>query len=390
MRRKSGVTAFLLLTAFVAPAGAQSDTSRQYIADDEIPYALLDRPSRFMIGWPSGALYEGDLMVPIHLFARTQALRSIANQNRPYRSSGCSLGQRVHGLQPAADSSPENPAGWTATGCSLAIIPHVQLRQLSGLSAPVRNPSFNPALEFTWYRIAVSNNTNARRMSPEEDRGLLFGWQFRLAHYSNGQSNCLFSSQHVDAAGNCVPAAKTTDVVNTANGDFSTHYVEVGVVLGSIGFAHDDARVLDGDVEYIALSERYHPPGLDRWGGMSDDLALVYGRFETVGHAELRRRYSMGNALGPAFRYQQQLSLILDGDYAAQRPSQLGSFNSSVALALTFPGLYGFGFVARRVSGWDYYNSGFENALSNGRAGVAFGIILQHSGITRFSDPWPK
>ena len=52
--------------------------------------------------------------------------------------------------------------------------------------------------------------------------------------------------------------------------------------------------------------------------------------------------------------------------------------------ALVFPGLYGFGAVARYAWGWDYYHIAFTKEVPR-RLGV--GIALRHALATRFDEP---
>ena len=230
-------------------------------SNDDAAFTLLDRPTHFAIAWPQNAMYEADLMIPVHLFSRTAALRSWINQDVTHRSSDCMFTHRQPRLRArrAGDSAPSTK--WVATGCTLKLIPHFTIRQLTSESSPVRTPTFNPGLEFNWYALRTTSRVPRDTLDPHS-HPWLFAVHGRVAHYSNGQSGCLFAVQQRAADGDeCRPAGGPDEPLNTNDGSFSTHYGELGLTIGRLGFSERKMVWRDNELSTVSLAARHYPGG---------------------------------------------------------------------------------------------------------------------------------
>ena len=379
---------FVLGIALALPSDARSQqpTSVQRTLDsvsarrasDQYPFTLLARPSRFAAAWPDGALYEGDMHVPVYLYSRTSALRSFLLQDVPRRWSGCF----PWAAPPESAATRRTPSGrqarWVATGCTFNFVPHFVIRQLSSESSPVETPSFNPGVEFTWLRL--SSALNRPGVAPDIGKlALLFAVHGRIAHYSNGQSGCFYTQFAKDSTNTCVRIAPGPDSPNLKDGDFSTHYAEIGVTHGWLGFSHEgfDERLLTGSVE-----ARWYPRVC--CGGMDDQLAKLYSRSALLGRIEGRLRYE--NRLMPSWlRHREAVTVSIEAECAERRPSGSDRCRTMTEGAVSAPGLYGLGVFARYATGWDYYNIGFLRRIPKR---PAVGMFLQHAAPVFFAEPW--
>ena len=363
------------ILAHLATSTATAQRTDRGLADPT-PYALLDQPSYFLAAWPRGALYEADVMLPANLYSRTLALRAFASQDVPIRSSGCLL---PRGMKARDDLSR------TATGCTLKLVPHFVLRQLAGGSTPVRTPTFNPFIEVTWY--ILSGVADAATSTPSLDDPInIVAVQARLGHYSNGQAGCLFAGQSEDSDGNCTPAATLADSLNRVDGSFAATYAELGLTYGTLTISREATEKV---LATGTVTVRVYPGGwVAEAGGMGAELAQFYGRYTISARGDVRRRYIV--PLG-ALSHRQVFNIVAAGECAPARLPPYSDCRGSAEMSIAFPGMYGLGFVARYVTGWDYYNVGFRDALKNPRHGAPiFGMILQHAAPTRFDIPWRR
>ena len=194
-------------------------TARQF---ENVPFAPLVRPTQFWVGWPRGAYFEADPQIPLFLKSRTSQLRSVKD----------SLA-KGHG-----------------TGYTVIMLPHLVFRQsASGTvrSAPVLTPTFNPVVELSFFRLSTEPRGKRSWFYPSiattSRTGELWTAQLRLAHYSNGQSGCLYASQSLQSpSSTCTPRVQPGAPLNTIDGSFSSHYVESTISKSWILFDRDYAE----------------------------------------------------------------------------------------------------------------------------------------------------
>jgi hypothetical protein len=376
MKRLTKACGTALLSLFIpichASSQAFADSSR--FPNDSIPFAPLTHPSYFWAGWPQDAWYEGDVNIPVHLWSRTAALKypdHVKADN--YDCWPNWIGNVVRRAEQALLPSP-GAQRLRATGCTLTFVPHFVLRQLSGGSAPVQTPTFNPAFEWTRYTLYLEDSASvtARRSvrAGAWRTASLTGLHVRFGHYSNGQSGCLYENQ---APGSCAILPGIPETLNRTDGSFSTHYVEPALTLARLRF---DSTGHERRLASITLAVRHNPGNLADVGGMSDELARTYGRQSVSASSVIRWRAERSRLL----RVRTVTNVLLEGECAVERPEPYDTCRGSAGLSLSFPGMYGFGFAARYVGGWDYYNVGYGEQLRNpGRWRPMFGIVLDHS-----------
>lgn len=370
MTRPSHAHRVLLFAASVA-LGACAHVPRS--ANDAVPFAPLARPSHFWVKWPHGAMYEGDVNIPVPLFSRTRLLTN--PEHELAGKLGCPntpLGTAVRALAQTSgsDSQPEIHA----TGCTITFTPHFVIRQLSGGSAPVQTPTFNPGLEYTRFDLRLEDS--ARAVARHTARGgpvrtaTLSASHFRFAHYSNGQSGCLYTNQMGES---CSTDPTQPERLNTVDGSFSTHYLETGI---SIGRVHYDADGAERRVTAGTTALRWNFPGFADEGGMSPELARNYGRWSVSGGLSTRIRSGKSWLFG----WRMVTTLSVEGECAFQRPDAYQPCRVSGGGALTFPAVHGAGVALRWVDGWDYYNVGFGDRMRNsGGWRPMLGIVIDHS-----------
>jgi len=200
----------------------------------------------------------------------------------------------------------------------------------------------------------------------------------RVAHYSNGQSGCFYQQFEPAPDSGCVRRRPPPDELNTRDGSFSTHYLEVGATYGKLGFA---SYGFDNTLTTTSLAVRWYPPV--GGGGMDDELANLYSRFSLFADFKTRMNYTVLSRT--RFRHRHELTALVEGECAQQRPSPADQCRATAELAMTFPALYGFGVFTRYAVGWDYYNIAFLNRLPHK---PAVGIFLQHASPTFFGERW--
>lgn len=380
MLRPAAVLALLLVPAMRATAQrpaviqARIDSAITRNAADESPFTLLARPSRFALGWPDGAMYEGDINVPVYLFSRTAALRSFLEQKAHRRWSKCFPWAKEPDTLPQL---PNKRPMWIATGCTINFVPHFVIRQLSSESSPVQTPTFNPAFDYTWYKLSDHGQPN-QQLPDIEGYSMLRAAHVRLGHYSNGQSGCLFANQAKQ--GNvCVADPAQPDTLNTSDGSFSTHYIESAFTWGGLGFSSNGyaKRVLFG-----TAGVRWYPS--IGHGGMDKELADVYRRITGNGRVEARWMYR-NRLAGERWEHREMFTATFEADWSEHRPTPYESWRTASELAFSLPGMYGFGVSWRYATGWDYYNIGFGHSAP--KRGVLT-IFLNHAQPVFLAQPW--
>lgn len=333
---------------------AQETRSQARGPGDEIPFAPYAPPTFMWVNWPSGAMYEGDINIPLHLYSRT---RDLAN---PDSAPGANIEDCLR--------IPVRYRSLTATklvtGCTLTFTPHFVIRQLKSASAPVQTPTFNPGLEFNWHRLALEPGA-----ADGQRTAVLRTLHFRYAHYSNGQSGCLSATQVPRPDGSCEGEFHAADPLNTKDGSFSTNYAEVGVTRAWVTYMRGAERWLHGP----SLAVRVHVPFPP--GQMEPTLAEVYGRASVLGGYLVRKRGS--------FRAIRVVSALRsEGECAFQRAPQYQPCRANVVAMLSFPGAYGFGVAAKYSAGFDYYNVGFGQSHSS----FALALMFDHTRAMAISD----
>lgn len=360
----------------IAAHECRAQAADTLVPNDAVPFAPFARPSHFWIGWPKGAMYEGDVLIPVYLWSRTSNIARVS-AGVPTLNSGDCMPKKVATVieiltvphfelnEPEKDAKGQSRE---AKGCTLILTPRFTIRQQKGGSSPVRTPTFNPMVEFNRHRLEF-RVANDQSILPHADLETTF---FRIGHYSNGQAGCLYANQTYDAAGKtCLPQV-FTDTLNTTDGSFSTHYIELGSTVSTIDF---DATGLERHLFASTISGRWNPGGyIAKGGGMDAGLAATYGRVSIDGGLTVRKR--SGDLRGWSGR---QWEVALDGEWAFPRSSPYGIFRTSAEASMTIPQMYGFGIAARYVRGWDYYNVAYGHLMTNPKQRVTFGIILDHS-----------
>lgn len=366
-------TALVCLFIPLGEAGSQPDPGVARLPNDTVPFAPLIRPSYMWMGWPEGAWYEGDVNLPFHLWSRTETIRYPDREGPPaYDCLPLWIANAFRKAEGALLGA-ETLQGRRASGCTLTFVPHFVIRQLAGGSAPVRTPTFNPALEFNVFRLAAEDTAAANARRSERGgpwrKARLAAFHLRLGHYSNGQSGCLYENQEPDS---CATIPGRPERLNRIDGSFSTHYVEPALTLAHLHFdsAGDERRLASATV-----AMRYNPAFVSDIGGMDEGLARTYGRQTISASAGLRWRARPNGIVW----VRTVTNATLEGECAPERPEPYEKCRGAAALSVSFPGVYGLGFVVRYVGGWDYYNVGYGEEMRNRGHWPTLGIILDHS-----------
>lgn len=329
--------------------------------------------------WPRGALYEGDVRIPLSLWSRTSAIRDLGETDRVVESSHC----RPYGplrvirrvLGNADTSSKDRPSSSTqssaASGCTLTFIPHFVVRQLSSESAPVQSPTFNPQFAFSYFELTYypdsANKTKVASGARLLNNAVLQTTHINVGHYSNGQSGCFYATQIPLPGAECIGSGGVTDL-NTKDGSFSTDYFEYGTTLARLRLDDDlaETRRMSTSALY-----RWNPGFLGSVGGMDQQLARVYGRWSIALQTEVKQQSKF-----VGYRYAWDIRVGAECASRKYLPCRGSAYG-----ALTFPALYGFGVFARYVAGSDYYNMGFATKLANG-GNVGGHSIFPMLGVT--------
>lgn len=394
MFRATATSLCLLLPVITSTSLSAQDSPASIVAppaNDEIPFAPLLAPSRLSINWPQGSMYEGDITVPLYLWSRTSLIEQLRDTLPEVSVRDC-LGKSS---KTAAALVPNaRQADVMGSGCTLTFLPHFTFRQQKGGSAPVTTPTFNPALEFNIFILGLDTARTDRGVLDRDARSLFsaFRWlgmgardtdltgtlgafHLRLAHYSNGQSGCLYTNQVYDPRTNtCIRVSDIPEALNVTDGSFSTHYVEVGATVAPIAF---DETGVERRMMSLGYTIRSYPGGpLAEIGGMSSELARSYGRWEFGTSAMLRWRAP--SSKGTWTRTVR--TIRAEGACAYKRASQYDPCRGSVEALITWPALYGFGVSARYVAGWDPYNIMFGTTATNPRSGMPIiSVVFDHS-----------
>lgn len=344
----AGCATITLVIMMATTAGAQPDLRNTRRPGDAIPFAPYARPTHMWVKWPPGAMYEGDINIPLHLYSRTFDLEN------PDATEGANPADC---LRMGLDRYISLTGTKIVTGCTLTFVPHFVIRQLEGGSAPVQTPTFNPGLEFNWHRLAIDS-----ALGDGARHARLRTIHVRYAHYSNGQSGCLGAFQQLQPDGSCTGEIADGDPLNTIDGSFSTNYLELGLTRSWVTYRNGGERFVHGP----ALAVRSHVPVPP--GQMSPELASVYGRWSVLGGYMIRKRGHVG-------AYRVVGALIPEGECAPDRAEPYAPCRANVTASMSFPGAYGLGLAAKYTTGFDHYNIGFARE----RSGFTIGIMFDHT-----------
>ncbi|MCY3791811.1 MAG: hypothetical protein OXH63_23790 [Gemmatimonadetes bacterium] len=227
-----------------------------------------------------------------------------------------------------------------------------RIRMLSADSAPVPPPSFMP--RFTIQRIGF------RQKSAKAADMLILNF-VPFAHHSNGQTGCPLEVQEGDDCKPQVSANHAIYAINTEDGNFSTHYVEIGACHRSIGLRADDGQITT-EVTYGGALEQ-HIYGFDgAKGTLSDELA---GRYGTT------RLRAMAGVVWHFRDILDRLEMRFSGQRIVGqdiKPKRVGQFEA----LLHFGCWKDMGLFYRVYSGPDYYNVNFETHMLRAEFGAAF------------------
>ena len=336
----------LALAVCGAPADAKGQVaaatpSPDSLLSDVLPFAPLAQPSRFWPAWRylqrpgTNTIYEAETNMAYAIFSKTKGLSTGVG-------SGC---RRL-------------ATGTVKSGCTLTFNPHFVLRQLDGgavPSAPVRTPTFNPTLDFTYYRAAPGALSS----------GHLHAMSIKVGHYSNGSDGCLYENEVTpDCTG--IDTTKSA-AVNLVNGSFSTHFIEASYAFMGIQF--DDSGI-ERFAGFAEGAVRSNPGGwVTALGGMDSRLAQLYGRTSVRARVGARWR-TEGLKVHPV------LTLAAESEWFPGRAAALQRSRQSIELLVSTPHLYGLGIAGRYIRGADYYNIAFA-AKQPSR--VNLGLVFDHT-----------
>ncbi len=212
------------------------------------------------------------------------------------------------------------------------LTPQIILRMYQERSYPVRTPSYMP--QITIYYM-LKELDEARKLS-------LFG---RWAHHSNGQDGAFYDE---------------TGQINLKSGDFSTNYLESGLIFTNI-----NTRL--HAYQFFKTSFEVHPEG---WNGK--DLEGIYGKYRWHQAVSIYRipakQFNSGKKkAGYSFRAETNWMF---GDLNNWDSYSLKRLNFSLTLYYHPNFLEDIGFFARYNHGTDYYNIYFDHRLDVLRFGI--------------------
>jgi hypothetical protein len=250
----------------------------------------------------------------------------------------------------------------------------VNLRQTRESSAPVRTPSYMPKITLTYHNARRRESATLPLGTPTSVRLWVVPF-VPWGHYSNGQDGCLFTFER-EIGETCTDtstvAHDTTDaMVNHRDGNFSSHYMQLGVFYRRVTL---DPALPEGpyrgSLSYWSLGGqvRAYQPYYWLGGGMSKGLRQQYGPTRVRALANRVQQCGSGNASAPCrltrffgpgqFRMEGYIEAIL-GTLA----EDVSRARLSFELARTMDKRSGWGVFARGYSGQDDYNLGFMRQI---------------------------
>jgi hypothetical protein len=237
------------------------------------------------------------------------------------------------------------------------LTPKVIIRMYREDSEPVSTPSYLP--QFTLYHQL--NNFNPMK----SNIFYIFG---RVVHHSNGQDGDFYNAD---------------GTINTANGSFSTNYIEMGFFFAKIFTLHPNAT------EFFRSSIEYHPKNMqdkvlnDKYGNVrwhndikvfkftKEAFTAIFsgnGKMEDGSEKQKERPYIRANV---------NTTFIFGKMEDVDALDFLKRFGGSITLSYNPKYLEDVRLFVQYYYGQDYYNIYFENTLSELRIGLMadpFGI----------------
>lgn len=218
------------------------------------------------------------------------------------------------------------------------LTPQIILRMYQERSYPVRTPSYMPQATVYW---SVYNRNNYESMN-------LFG---RYAHHSNGQQGDFFLED---------------GSINVLSGDFSTNYIEAGIVRTS-KIERFNA------VNMIRSSVQIHPPSMS-----ASELDGIYSLYRWNNFIYIFKLNKSDNEFNKSKKANISLKAELNWFF--------GDFNNNSFLdieRLTFATIFTYHpsffedivLFAQYYYGKDYYNMYFSNTLNVFRVGLMTELI---------------
>ena len=215
--------------------------------------------------------------------------------------------------------------------------PQIILRMYQEFSSPIKTPSYMPQITL-YYRFGETNRLGDYT---------IFG---RFAHHSNGQDGNFFLED---------------GSINTDSGDFTTNYVELGVIK-------TDFNRRFNAVHFFRTSIQINPPA---WS--SKDLQgifpfyrwhFVYSIFKLPHDKEAGQQKKASISLKGRITW-------LFGDLNDWPPLSINRLNFSLTFNYHPKFFEDIGFFIQYYHGFDYYNIHFETQLRVLRVGIMTEIL---------------
>lgn len=258
-------------------------------------------------------------------------------------------------------------------GWQLSATPMVKLRMFNSVSSPVRTPSYMPKGTI---QVARFRSLSSAADKDERQKAPVAMWLIDVipfGHHSNGQEQCLFTTQSRNAAGDCVETPGSSGkAVNKLDGSFSTNYVEAGLYYGRIhlqGGVGDQASVTRTEWRLggaLQLNPKGYLPG-----SIDDELAPLYGTTRVSFEA-----MAAGRDAWKCRRLQGQARV----QYIRNGPAGMHPFIYFAESSCLPRSWGGAGLFVRLYSGQDYYNLGFAESITR----LQFGVALQPATFLSF------
>lgn len=218
------------------------------------------------------------------------------------------------------------------------LTPQIILRMYQERSYPVRTPSYMPQATVYW---SVYNKNNYESMN-------LFG---RYAHHSNGQQGDFFLED---------------GSINVLSGDFSTNYIEAGIVRTS-KIERFNA------VNMIRSSVQIHPPSMS-----ASELDGIYSFYRWNNFIYIFKLNKSDNDFNKSKKANISLKAELNwffGDFNDNSFLDIERLTFATTFTYHPPFLEDIVLFAQYYYGKDYYNMYFSNTLNVFRVGLMTELI---------------
>lgn len=214
----------------------------------------------------------------------------------------------------------------------------IRIRMFNEDSFPVRTPSYIPTLSIYY-------------LSPQTPPTYHLSFFGKIAHHSNGQEG---------------PVYNENGSINLIDGNFSTNYLEGGLIKTSQNKRYNALKVFKSSIEYhpeISMEEALRSDYSSlRWNNSWIAYKIPFG--PSPSNTEKRPHLSL----------KLETTLLLDG-YLDKKALDFNRINLSLTFYYHPPFLEEVGFFAQYYRGMDYYNSYFKRQLSVLRFGIMTEIL---------------